>query len=78
MLFVGKRLVNLNIAPQHELLEHSVRLGAIVQRVLGSPQKGWRTVWRKLLQARWNRLHAAVINWATQLASLTLDGFYTD
>jgi len=58
MLLASKKLANLNISPQHELLEHSIRLGAIVQRALGSPQKGWRRVWRKLLEARWNRLHA--------------------
>lgn len=58
MLFAGKKLSDLNTAPQHELLEHSIRLGAILQRALGSPQKGWRRLWRKLLEARWNRLHA--------------------
>jgi SIR2-like domain len=57
MFFAGTKFSNLNTAPQHELLEHSIRLGAILQRALGSPQKGWPIIWRKLLGARWNRLH---------------------
>jgi hypothetical protein len=46
----------LNIDTQHELIEHQVRFYALLQSILGSPQKGWSNLAKRFLFHKWEKI----------------------
>ncbi|MCG7536806.1 SIR2 family protein [Pseudoalteromonas sp. OOF1S-7] len=49
----GLAYSRLNAETQHELIEHHIRFTAIIQSVLGSPQRGWNNFVKSYLGHKW-------------------------
>lgn len=47
---------DLNIETQHELIEHRIRFYALIQSILGSPQRGWINPVAAFLIRRWDKI----------------------
>lgn len=54
MHFRKLRYSDLSTETQHELIEHRVRFYALIQSVLGSPQRGWSRLAKAFLARRWD------------------------
>lgn len=51
--FRGTTFSKLQAETKHELIEHRIRFYALIQSVLGSPQRGWNKYVKKFLIRRW-------------------------
>ena len=56
LIFYKLRYSNLSIETQHELIENSIRFYALIQALLGSPQRGWNRYAEVFLFRIWDSI----------------------
>jgi hypothetical protein len=59
MFYHKLRYSDLSVETQHELIEHRIRFWALIQSIMGSPQRGWNKIWKAFLVRIWDIIRDA-------------------